>query len=202
MRPITNGDFQDSSPAQLVSQMDRRNYPCLITTGYPRHLLHRKAVPQNDNPDEPDGVFGLELHPWRQCIEVLRFELMVERGLSNSHKHQERKRSMKHYAGLDVSVKETTICVVDEAGTICREIKVTSHPDDLIAVLKDPALHISRIGLEAGPLSQWLFEGLAQVGLPPICIETRHTKAFLKAQVNKSDRNDARRIAQMMRVNL
>ena len=61
---------------------------------------------------------------------------------------------------------------------------------------------LERIGLEAGPLSQWLFEGLAKAGLPAICIETRHAKAFLKAQVNKTDRNDARGIAQMMRVNL
>lgn len=109
---------------------------------------------------------------------------------------------MKHYAGLDVSVKETSVCIVDETGKICREVKVVSHPDDLIAVLKDPTLRIGRIGLEAGPLSQWLFEGLANAGLPAICIETRHAKAFLKAQPNKSDRNDARGIAQMMRVNL
>jgi transposase len=60
----------------------------------------------------------------------------------------------------------------------------------------------SRVGLEAGPLSQWLFSGMAEAGLPVVCIETRHTKAFIKAQVNKSDRNDARGIAQMMRVNL
>ena len=69
-------------------------------------------------------------------------------------------------------------------------------------MLKDPAWRLERVGLEAGPLSQWLFEGLARAGLPVICIETRHTKAFLKAQVNKSDRNDARGMAQMMRVNL
>src|SRR5579859_2087798 len=112
------------------------------------------------------------------------------------------KRSMKHYAGLDVSVKETSICVVDEAGKICREAKIPSHPDDLIRLLKDPSWRLVRVGLEAGPLSQWLFSGLAEAGLPVICIETRHTKAFLKAQVNKSDRNDARGIAQMMRVNL
>lgn len=109
---------------------------------------------------------------------------------------------MKYYAGLDVSVKETSICIVDQTGKICREVKVTSHPDDLIMVLKDPAWNMERIGLEAGPLSQWLFEGLARAGLPVICIETRHTKAFLKAQPNKSDRNDARGIAQMMRVHL
>jgi transposase len=109
---------------------------------------------------------------------------------------------MNHYVGLDVSVKETSLCIVDETGKICREVKVVSHPDDLIEFLKDPDWHVVRIGLEAGPLSQWLFEGLASAGLPVVCIETRHTKAFLKATVNKTDRNDARGIAHMMRVNL
>jgi transposase len=109
---------------------------------------------------------------------------------------------MKYYAGLDVSVKETSVCILDETGKACREMKVPSHPQDLVAILKDPALPLERIGLEAGPLSQWLFSGLAQAGLPVICIETRHAKAFLTAQVNKTDRNDARGIAQMMRVNL
>ena len=93
---------------------------------------------------------------------------------------------MKHYAGLDVSVKETSICIVDEAGRICREMKVVSHPEDLLAVLCDPAWQLERVGLEAGPLSQWLFSGLAEAGVPAICIEMRHAKAFLKAQVNKS----------------
>ncbi|MDE2494393.1 MAG: IS110 family transposase [Alphaproteobacteria bacterium] len=109
---------------------------------------------------------------------------------------------MKCYAGLDVSVKETSVCIVDETGAISHEIKVLSHPEDLAQVLKNPAWELVRIGLEAGPLSQWLFSGLAEAGLPAICIETRHAKAFLKAQVNKTDRNDARGIAQMMRVNL
>ena len=109
---------------------------------------------------------------------------------------------MKHYAGLDVSIKETSVCVLDEVGRIVREVKVPSHPDDLAAALADPAHPLERVGLEAGPLSQWLFNGLADKGVPVVCIETRHTKAFLKAQPNKSDRNDARGIAQMMRVNL
>lgn len=109
---------------------------------------------------------------------------------------------MKYYAGLDVSVKETSVCILDETGKICRELKVPSHPEELAEVLQDPSLRLDRIGLEAGPLSQWLFSGLAAAGLPAICIETRHVKAFLKAQVNKTDRNDARGIAQMMRVNL
>lgn len=110
---------------------------------------------------------------------------------------------MKHYAGLDVSVKETSICIVDESGKLCRERKVGSHPDDLVALLSDPAFNLDRVGLEAGPLSQWLFEGLAKAGFPVFCIETRHTKAFLDAlQQNKSDRNDARGIAHMMQVGL
>src|SRR5207237_10458152 len=107
---------------------------------------------------------------------------------------------MRHYAGLDVSVKETSVCIVDESGNVCREKKVISHPDDLVAVLSDPAFNFERVGLEAGPLSQWLFEGLAKAGFAVLCIETRHTKAFLKAQQpNKSDRNDARGIAHMLR---
>ncbi|MHA4735352.1 IS110 family RNA-guided transposase [Ensifer adhaerens] len=110
---------------------------------------------------------------------------------------------MKHYVGLDVSIKETSVCIVDENGKLCRERKVASHPDDLVAILNDPALNLDRIGLEAGPLSQWLFDGLAKAGFPVVCIETRHTKAFLEAlQQNKSDRNDARGIANMMRVGL
>ena len=109
---------------------------------------------------------------------------------------------MKHYAGLDVSLEKTSICILDETGKVCREIKVASHPEDLLRILQDPAWQFERIGLEAGLLSQWLFNGLAEAGLPVVCIETRHTKAFLKAQVNKSDRSDARGIAQMMRVNL
>ena len=106
---------------------------------------------------------------------------------------------MDHFAGLDVSVKETSICIVDDAGKIVREVKVASEPEALLAVLKNLAYHFKRIGLEAGPLSQWLFSALAEAGLPVICVETRHMQAVLKAQINKTDRNDARGIAQMMR---
>src|SRR3974390_1312695 len=109
---------------------------------------------------------------------------------------------MEHFAGLDVSVKETSVCIVDEAGRITREVKVASTPEALMRVLRAPAYDFKRIGLEAGPLSQWLFSALAEAGLPVICVETRHMKAVLKAQINKTDRNDARGIAQMMRVGL
>ena len=104
---------------------------------------------------------------------------------------------MDHFAGLDVSVKETSVCIVDDTGRIVREAKVASEPEALLAVLKNRAYHIKRIGLEAGPLSQWLYSALAEAGLPVICVETRHMRAVLKAQINKTDRNDARGIAQM-----
>ena len=83
-----------------------------------------------------------------------------------------------------------------------REVKVASEPDALLTVLRNPAYHFKRIGLEAGPLSQWLFSALAEADLPVICVETRHMRAVLKAQINKTDRNDARGIAQMIRVGL
>src|ERR1700730_4680609 len=109
---------------------------------------------------------------------------------------------MEHFAGLDVSVKETSVCIVDDTGRMVREAKVASEPEALLAVLTNPLYRFKRIGLEAGPLSQWLFSTLAETGLPVICVETRHMRAVLQAQINKTDRNDARGIAQMMRVGL
>jgi transposase len=120
----------------------------------------------------------------------------------NGLKHQKEKRSMEHFAGLDVSVKDTNVCIVDDTGRLVREVKVASEPAALLPVLTNPAYHFKRIGLEAGPLSQWLFSALAEAGLPVICVETRHMRAVLKAQINKTDRNDARGIAQMMRAGL
>src|SRR6185369_8494346 len=79
---------------------------------------------------------------------------------------------MDHFAGLDVSVKETSICIVDDAGKIVREVKVASEPEALLAVLKNPAYHFKRIGLEAGPLSQWLFGALAEAELPVVHVKT------------------------------
>jgi transposase len=117
-------------------------------------------------------------------------------------KHQQEKRSMDHFAGLDVSVKETSVCIVDDTGRIVREVTVASEPEALLQVLKNHAYHFKRIGLEAGPLSQWLFSALAEAGLPAICVETRHMRAVLKAQINKTDRNDARGMAQMMRAGI
>src|SRR5213082_3294660 len=100
---------------------------------------------------------------------------------------------MDYFAGLDVSVKDTSVCIVDDTVRITREVKVASEPDALLTVLRNPAYRFKRIGLEAGPLSQWLFSALAEADLPVICVETRHMRAALKAQINKTDRNDARR---------
>ena len=110
---------------------------------------------------------------------------------------------MVHFVGLDVSVKETSVCVVDDTGKVLCERKVPTEPDDIAVLLTSVGGDYVRVGIEAGPLSQWLVNGLAEAGLPIVCVETRHMKALLKAQqVNKSDRNDARGIAQMMRVGL
>jgi transposase len=109
---------------------------------------------------------------------------------------------MDHFAGLDVSVKQTSIYIVDDTGRIVREVKVTSEPEALLKVLRKEAYRFKRIGLEAGPLSQWLHSALAEAGLPVICVETRQMRVVLKAQINKTDRNDARGIAQMIRAGL
>ena len=90
---------------------------------------------------------------------------------------------MDHFAGLDVSVKKTSVCIVG----IVREVKVASEAEALLAVLKNPTYHFKRIGLEAGPLSQWLFSALAHVELLVVCVEPWHMQAVLKAQINKTD---------------
>lgn len=106
---------------------------------------------------------------------------------------------MKFYAALDVSLAETSICIVDDAGTVVEETKVPSDPAAIGAFFAATGLTFVRIGLEAGALSQWLHDGLARAGLPVVCIETRHLKAALSAMTHKTDRNDARGMAQVMR---
>ncbi len=100
---------------------------------------------------------------------------------------------MDHFAGLDVSVKVTSVCIVDDTGKIVREVKVASEPQALLAVLKIPAYHFKRIGLEAGPLSQWLFSALAEAELPVVCVETRHMRAMLKSRRTATMRAASRR---------
>ena len=109
---------------------------------------------------------------------------------------------MDHYVGLDVSVRETSVCVVDETGKLLKEAKVPTEPGSIASLLAKGGYVCKRVGLEAGPMSQWLYAELAAVGLPVICVEAQHMRSALAAQRNKTDRNDACGIAQMMRVGL
>ena len=104
------------------------------------------------------------------------------------------------YVGLDVSLKETSICVIDEAGAIAWRGKVDSTPEAIAMAVEQHAPHAVRIGLESGQLSSWLFRALKDAGLPVICVDARHAKAALSLKVNKTDANDALGLAQIMRV--
>jgi len=107
---------------------------------------------------------------------------------------------MNHYVGIDVSLEASSVCVVDGNGKIVREGKIVSEPDALIAWLGGLKLELTRIGLEAGPLSQWLYAAMRQAGLAVELLETRHVRNALKTMPVKTDRNDARGIAQLMRL--
>jgi len=105
---------------------------------------------------------------------------------------------MAHYVGLDVSLKQTSICVVSDTGSIVREGVVGSDPEAIAAFVRSRAPDAVRVGLESGPTATWLWTELRRLGVPVICIDARHAKAVLKMQINKSDRNDAVGIARIM----
>ena len=107
---------------------------------------------------------------------------------------------MKYYCGIDVSLEQSSVCVVDVEGSIVREATVASDPDALITWFSEVGLSLARIGLEAGPLSQWLYAGLAKAGFAVELIETRHVRDAFKAMPIKTDKKDARGIAQLMRL--
>jgi transposase len=106
---------------------------------------------------------------------------------------------VKYYAGLDVSLEDTAICVVDETGRIVKEARASSDPQVLSDALRRLDLALERVGLEACSLTAWLHDGLRAEGFPAICIETRQANAAMKTMPNKTDRNDARALAQIMR---
>src|SRR6202165_5841014 len=114
-------------------------------------------------------------------------------------KHQG-ETTMDHYAGIDVSLEYSSVCVVDGSGKIVREAKVASEPEALIAWFASLGFGLERVGLEAGPLSQWLFAAMREAGLAVELLETRHVRKAFEAMPVKSDRNDARGIAQLMRL--
>src|SRR6516164_6716990 len=120
-----------------------------------------------------------------------------ERGPNGSAPKHRGGTAVEYFAAIDVSLELSSVCVVDETGKIICEKKVASEPEALVAWFNDTGLEFTRIGLEAGPLSQWLHAGLTAAGLSAILIETRHVKAALKAMTVKTDRNDARGMAQL-----
>ncbi|WP_271553612.1 IS110 family transposase [Bradyrhizobium sp. CCBAU 45394] len=107
---------------------------------------------------------------------------------------------MKQYVGLDVSQKETSVCVVDEVGQILFEGKAKSDPGALAALLRKRAPQAERIGFETGAMASWLWHELRRVDLPVVCIDARHAHAALSVRMNKSDQNDARGLAELVRV--
>jgi transposase len=143
-------------------------------TGRPRDLAGEVAVPQSD------GVFNR-----RRAVPAPS----IIKGTT-----------MEYYAGIDVSLESSSLCVVDATGRIVREAKVASEPETLTAWFKSLGFALSRIGLEAGPMSQWLHAAMKQAGLAVELLETRHVRNAFKIMPVKTDRKDARGIAQLMRL--
>lgn len=107
---------------------------------------------------------------------------------------------MSVFVGLDLSLNSTSVCIVDAAGGVVWQGKVRSEPCDLISALLPHLDDIELVGLEACPLSEWLHGALSDSGFPAVCIEVRHAQRFLSSRPNKTDRSDARGIAEMMRL--
>src|SRR5579859_7767247 len=134
----------------------------------------------------------------RQAV-VPHIDGVTESGPKPRSKHRG-ETTMDHYAGINVSLECSSVCVVDASGKIAREGKVASEPEALIAYFGSLRLCVVRIGLEAGPLSQWLYAAMREAGLAVELLETRHVRKALETMPVKSDRNDARGIAQLMRL--
>jgi transposase len=106
---------------------------------------------------------------------------------------------MERYVGLDVSQEQTSVCVVDGSGKTLWQGKCASTPEAIAATIRARAPEVTRVGLESGPMSAWHWHELRKAGLPAVCLDARHAKAALALQLNKSDRNDARGLAQIVR---
>jgi transposase len=107
---------------------------------------------------------------------------------------------METFVGLDVSLKETSVCVLNQKGTLVFEGKVASEPKAIGRLIRKHATSVVRVGLESGPTSVWLTHALLAEGLPLVCLDARHAQAVLSVRPNKSDRSDARGLAEMVRV--
>jgi transposase len=108
--------------------------------------------------------------------------------------------AMELYAALDVALEKTALCVLDRDGAVILETNVASDPDAIADRLAPLRADLARLDLEAGPLSEWLVRGLARHGFEALLMETRHVRAALSARVTKTDRNDARGMADLLRM--
>ena len=109
---------------------------------------------------------------------------------------------MAYYIGLDVSQSRTSICIIDTQGKVVFEGSSLSNPQEIFKWIANRAKtsEVEKVGLEAGSLSSWLHTGLSGLGLPAVCLETFQAHQFLKTQRNKTDKNDARGLAQLVRM--
>ena len=106
---------------------------------------------------------------------------------------------MAYYTALDVSLRSVSICIIDDNGDICFEDKVVSEVDEIVSCLRGFNPEIRSVGFEAGTLTQYLTYGLQAAGFEVICMEARQVSAALSAMRNKTDKNDARGVAQILR---
>jgi transposase len=107
---------------------------------------------------------------------------------------------MLHYAGLDVSMKTTFVCIVDEKGKVVKEAEVASQPEEIGSLLRQTGLQIEKVGLESGCLTHYLKKDLMKMGYQVIGMESHRMAAILATIINKTDKNDARGIAEALRV--
>lgn len=109
---------------------------------------------------------------------------------------------MRYYTGLDISMKETAVCIMNEKGAVMKESVVPTDPASIHAFIQESKFSITQVGLESGCLSHWLVKELRELGLPTICVDARHIAAVLATTINKTDKNDARGIANALRCNM
>ena len=136
--------------------------------------------------------------PWRESR--MRPTLAARGGAGLAGPRIAEVAAMGHFVGIDVSLELSSVCLVDAAGQVVKEVKAPSEPAALAQVVRDFGVEVERVGLEAGPLSSWLHGGLSEAGFEVVLLETRHVRAALSAMVVKTDRRDARGIAQLLRM--
>ncbi len=124
---------------------------------------------------------------------------MTEACCDQAEVGQTEEEHVEQYVGLDVSLEQTSVCVVDGSGKTLWQGKCASTPEAIAVAIRARAPEVVRVGLESGPLSAWHWHELRKLGVPVVCLDARHAKAALSMQLNKSDRNDARGLAQIVR---